>query len=412
MCGIAGFIGQSKKPKLSYELITALFDYLELRGTDASGLWGTEVGKKGRIVYHKEPVRSSQFIKGDFWKQLRKIKMDMLIVHARATSKGGGHASCNSNNHPFTSADKRLGMVHNGTLDEAVHLKNRFKTVSDTDSEFLLRIYESGLEADFDGFDGVSDDICNRINATKDIWSYISSGAMAVALGERVDDETRCLTLFRNDKRPLWVADLRSLLGQVFFFSSPDIWYKAVSNNLELKKMCWSSQKLIEVPADQIWFMQINKDAASVNEGNFYKFSLNVTSSKLASETVETVVEMQPAKTELKVLSKLNEHDELPHAKKETKRMAPTIIHNQRLWDQEEDVDDCGWEEAEPQSYAIRNDHDALCGKIRALINNIAATTTNLVDERSISTHDYEELIESLEQTRQDLAGTLQILSS
>ena len=61
MCGLAGYIGSSKKPKISYELATALFDSLEIRGMDASGIWGTEPGN-GSIIYHKEPVNSSRFI--------------------------------------------------------------------------------------------------------------------------------------------------------------------------------------------------------------------------------------------------------------------------------------------------------------------------------------------------------------
>jgi len=79
MCGIAGYIGHSKRPKLSFKLITSIFDHLEIRGTDASGVWGTEFGEDGRIIYHKEPIRSSEFIRKPFWYKLKKIKTDMLF---------------------------------------------------------------------------------------------------------------------------------------------------------------------------------------------------------------------------------------------------------------------------------------------------------------------------------------------
>ena len=63
---------------------------------DAAGVWGTEVGD-GRVIYHKEPIRSSEFIQKDFWNSLRTIKMDLMLVHARATSTGNGHAKSNNN---------------------------------------------------------------------------------------------------------------------------------------------------------------------------------------------------------------------------------------------------------------------------------------------------------------------------
>ena len=126
MCGIAGFIGLSKKPKASYEIMTSLFDFLEIRGIDASGVWATEVGDDGRVYYQKESIKSSQFVTKKFWKDLQSVKLNLLIAHARATSKGGGHAFVNSNNHPFVSLDRRIGMVHNGTLDEAAFLNKKY----------------------------------------------------------------------------------------------------------------------------------------------------------------------------------------------------------------------------------------------------------------------------------------------
>lgn len=202
MCGIAGFIGLSKKPKATYEIMTSLFDFLEFRGTDASGIWATESGKNGRVFYHKEPIKSSQFVNKDFWKKLRKPKINLLLTHARATSRGNGHASTNSNNHPFVSSDKRIGMVHNGTIDEATFLSKKYQCFSETDSEVILRIFEKGMEDKME-LEEIPDRISHRLGGIKDIWSTITEGAMAVALGEREDDSQRNLFLFRNDQRPL-----------------------------------------------------------------------------------------------------------------------------------------------------------------------------------------------------------------
>ena len=124
MCGLAGYIGVSKNKKISYDLSTALFDHLEARGMDAAGVWGTEP-KDGSIIYHKEPIKSSKFIKTETWENVKKLNPDLLLLHARYTSPGIGHARYNKNNHPFVNADKTVAMIHNGIIQEAYYLKEK-----------------------------------------------------------------------------------------------------------------------------------------------------------------------------------------------------------------------------------------------------------------------------------------------
>lgn len=405
MCGISGYIGHPKRPKLSYELITNLFDFLEIRGTDASGVWGTEFGECGRVVYHKEPIRSSDFIKQEFWHNLRKIKTDLLLVHARATSRGGGNPDKNINNHPFVSCDKRIGMVHNGTLEEADFLKDKYETLSDTDSECLLRIFEHGMESGRKKIDDVPDDVNARMTGIHDIWSYISTGAMAVAIGERIDEHKRGLFLFRNEKRPLWIADLRELLGQVFFFSSPDIWYKAIENSQELMNCHWGSQKLIEIPSNQVWYFVIDENNRVVIEDNLYKFKLETKSTGVEFHKGE-YKSITPGKIKLDVITDLNDQDEIINEK--TTIAHPPICHDEELWsrdDYERDVPN--WDEN-----VRKTDHEKICKEIIALTENINISANNMCLENSLDTFDYEQLIESLEQTKCDLEGTMQILKS
>jgi predicted glutamine amidotransferase len=410
MCGISGYIGQSKRPKLTYELITSLFDCLELRGIDASGVWGTEFGENSRVVYHKEPVRSSEFIKQDFWLKLRKIRTDMLLVHSRATSSHGGHPEFNANNHPFVSSDKRIGMVHNGTIEEADYLKNKYETVSETDSECLLRIFEHGIEKDFT-IDSVPEDIAKRIGGIKDIWSYISSGAMAVALGERVDDYNKNLFLFRNEKRPLWLADLRDILGQIFFFSSPDIWYSAIGNNQNLKKQCWSTSKLIEIPPHEIWCLNIDYNNPTAVEDRIYRFKVEAkpTGVEFSKGDFKSI---KPSQIKLNVITDLDENEKILECdeNKTQEKITPEVNHDDRLWyrqDGEEDKDVPDW-----SNFNQRNDHEDLCKKITQIIKDINITADNLCMEGSMNSPDYEQLIESLEQTKCDLEGTLQIIQN
>ncbi len=426
MCGIAGYIGQSKKPKLTYELITALFDFLEIRGTDAAGVWGTETSKKGRVIYHKEPIKSSQFIKKPFWKKLRKVKMDLMLVHARATSKGGGHASTNSNNHPFVSTDKRIGMVHNGTLEEASFLKERYQILSKTDSEVLLRMYEHGMvrpPLKIKNGEGISSDIAERMNGIQEIWSVISKGAMAVSFGERIDDTTRYLFLFRNHRRPLWIADLRDVLGQIVFFSSPDIWYRAIASSDNLKKVCSGSEKLIEIPPEEVWFFKINSDYPSVtrNSGEWYRFPMNVAKQGGDDWDAGELQVIKPPEEDLSVISQLDEGEKIQNSQLAYQhppavvrpRFHQTHPHHPNWKPQEYNGDDWS-DEPVPFGQDLFNaggtEHESVCKQIIDLTNSVETSATNSVMEGSMSPTEYLELVESLNQTRVDLEGTLALV--
>lgn len=425
MCGIAGFIGQPKKPKASYELITALFDNLEVRGTDASGFWATEVSNKhndnkGGVIYHKEPIKSSEFIKKDQWTSLKKRRLDLVIAHARATSKGGGHASINTNNHPFVSSDKRIALAHNGTLEEATFLKDKYETISDTDSEFLLRIYEHGLDREYYTIDGVPNEVAQKVNGIKDIWSYVSTGAMAVSIGERTDDHSRSLILFRNEKRPLWLADMRKTLGQVFFFSSPDIWYRSIASDDDLKKLCWGSQKLMELPPFQIWHMSIDKEDTVITDENLFKMGVNVTATNKEFQKGE-YCEVKDGNAEFPVVTVINDIPRRHHAAFQRQPQAsvqcrsfptsnvlgyrPDTTAKKSGRMESEEWEDGVWDDHNP-----RNDHESICNEITRLTNQIETEASNLAIEGSLSPSDYESLLESLAQTKLDLEGTLRIL--
>lgn len=440
ICGIAGYIGQSKKPKLSYELLTQLFDFLEIRGTDAAGVWGTESGKNGRVVYHKEPIRSSEFIKKDFWKRMKKLKLNMVLIHARWKSKGNGQAATNSNNHPFVSADKRIGMVHNGTLDEFEFLKQRYQVLSKTDSEVLLRMYEDGIDRDPPEL-GIDSEISRRINGIQDIWSVIQEGGMAVAVGERIDYDERNLFLFRNEKRPLWIADLREVLGQVFFFSSPDVWYRAVASSDNLEELCSGSEKLIEIPTEEIWVLKIDKKHPmmfSSDQITRLKVNVKETGKKWEAGNLRTVKKPQCS---LSVISELDDEEEIgkPPVKPSKWIPRPRDLVSQQGWQEtdldyealcfskkeiDEDTEDSHLEEItdessdcelpsglSPYEPVTGIKHDELCDQIDDLVSSIKVNLTNACMETSVSPTDYQNILESLEQTRVDLEGTLRLSS-
>lgn len=72
--------GRSKPEK---NRITEMFELLEARGRDASGF---AFIRGGELVVHKAPVRSSELIKGNEWKNLD--LPDTLIAHTRLKTQG------------------------------------------------------------------------------------------------------------------------------------------------------------------------------------------------------------------------------------------------------------------------------------------------------------------------------------
>lgn len=236
MCGLAGFIGFSKKPFFSNLLISKLFEKSEKRGIDAAGFWATQTGEKGNVFYYKEPIKSSLFIKNYQWHEVLNYNIDLILVHARGASKGVGSPEFNENNHPFVNKDKTIALAHNGRIEDKEYypLKKRFKTTSNCDSEILLRIYEAN-------------------KSINDIFNLIQEGHMAVVIGERFVNK-RVLWLFRNEYRPLWVVDVKDDLNQIFFVSEPSIWFESI----EECKFRPKNQKLVEVPTEEIWRIQNN----------------------------------------------------------------------------------------------------------------------------------------------------------
>lgn len=230
MCGIAGFIGKSTDSDESFRLATALFQVTAVRGTDASGFWG-----KNELAshYYKEAVPSGKLIQHIHWNNLKKSLPNLLLLHCRAASPGVGIPQFNFNNHPFVSQDETLAVIHNGNISrEYQNFQHDYSCESNCDSEILLRILESKSE---------------RIQGIQEIWSIVQEGHMAVAVGEYTNEEYS-LWLFRNEHRPLWVADLQDSLGQVFFCSTPEIWFHASHK--------FKNVLLQEIPDHEVWQFQ------------------------------------------------------------------------------------------------------------------------------------------------------------
>lgn len=285
MCGITGFIGRTKNKSISNKLITNLFEQSESRGKDASGFWAVEQEPEGSVLYYKEPIRSKKFIKKSFWLNFLKLNVNLCIAHARGASLGVGEPFYNENNHPFISPNALTAVIHNGRIDEEEYeeLQKIYEVKTQCDSEMLLRIF---LNSE------------NSKKAIKDVFSFITKGHMACAIAKK-ENEENFLWLFRNKHRPLWCADVRDELGQIFFFSEFNIWLKAI----EKTNMSFYS-KIIEVPTEEIWEFKEKNNIIELNK-------TKVIEEKKEEKEFISYHKIKKENKYKKILSNLDENDQI-----------------------------------------------------------------------------------------------------
>lgn len=294
MCGIVCVIGKPTNPEVSHALLTSLLEKTEVRGNDATGFWACPEDLEG-VIYTKEPTKSTEFVKkNELWKGLNDRKVDLLISHCRKRTYQNGSESINANNHPFISPDNRTALVHNGNVPEFDRLRSEYTVQSDCDSELLLRMLESGDEYDdkylrkelaklkIDESGKTIGDLkgdeplpswAPRLMGLKDIFTRVNYGAMAVAIGERGDDGSRSLWLFRDKERPLHLVDMRKSLGQIFVCSMPNIWREAVENCEPARALVQPSSPIVEFPAMFVWHISLGAD----NKFRTHKWKVNKT---------------------------------------------------------------------------------------------------------------------------------------
>lgn len=317
----------------------------------------------------------------------------MLLLHARAASYGVGSPRINKNNHPFVNYNKTKALIHNGRIPDLEYgnLKKKYSVVSDCDSEIILRIFEHCLEP----LDGV------RL-----LWSYLYRGHMAVAIGERKEAE-RILWLFRNDYRPIWLTDMRETLGQVFFFSDPDIWDEAVSSSgINLLGRI----KLIELPKEIVWKLVADSSGAV----SLKKYKVILKEIIPWSTNGEEKIEIKRENSNIEVISRLNESEEVigekapyratyPNGTKANLENALTEVYSQTgQGDLFKDVTDS------KKNLEKLNEY---CSQIKNLVNDIGIAAENAVWESSLDDSGYHTTLTSLEDVTLELEGTLRILS-
>jgi hypothetical protein len=269
MCGIVGFIGKSTNPKITYSLVSSLLVKTEVRGKEATGVWAAQEGENGKVLFHKEPVPSSQFVTRDIWKHLRAFDPTVLISHCREPSAHAGPPKVNRNNHPHVNETHTLAVVHNGKVEEYHQLKFKGyqkKLRGECDSELIRELFTIGDEFGDDNelyssrYAGLDRNLGPRLLGIDRIFAKLKGGAMAVAVGERLEQSHRALWLWRDDKRPLWLVDLRPSLGQVFFCSTAQIWREAVDAAPDVKAFLPADHELYDFPSFHSYLFEIDPD--------------------------------------------------------------------------------------------------------------------------------------------------------
>jgi len=450
MCGICGVIGESKDSAASFELLTNLFANTEQRGEDAAGYWGTQKGTKGAIAYHKEPGKSTDFIKRKAWRKIAKFDPNLILLHCRAATPGAGLPAINKNNHPFISPNGTIGLIHNGKVPDPEYkaLAQRYELKSKCDSEILLRIFEYGksrdeksLEEDFPDW---KPEFSIKLAAVRDIWSYMTYGMMAVAIGEWLDNGDRRLWMFRNKHRSLWLADLRHTLGQVFFFSTPKIWHDAICDCHTIDSYL-HNLKVIEVPSEEIWVMQINEKNPTLTDNNLLKFKV-ATSDKLVSWKLNgESFKIPESKPPVELVTKLDCEDNVIDLETPVQRYpgfnpapAPNVGVNSyrppwptpitkttknsdgsmthipgKIIELDDDFDDDDntdlFHDTSDTKAAVGKLEDA-CKSLSQLVDDIETNGSLKLMESSLTPDDFTELMAQLDQIGLDLRGTLQII--
>ena len=137
MCGIVGYIGDDEAAPILLESLKRL----EYRGYDSAGVvtlknndfnLSRSVGKLSNLINQVEK---------------NPIKGRLGIGHTRWATHGG---VTHKNTHPHVALG-RVGIVHNGIIENYEEIKNRlsnkgYKFLSDTDSEVLAHLFVEALE--------------------------------------------------------------------------------------------------------------------------------------------------------------------------------------------------------------------------------------------------------------------------
>ena len=210
MCGIIGCVVISKGRSLGVvRKIYKIYKNQKLRGIDGTGvsIFRNGVLKRVRDV---EPDILFSVMYYKFWKKVK--NGDIILVHHRIPTSGGGGDSLRSN-HPISNEDNTLHLIHNGYItnvdflyNKLIQMGHKFETnISEkkgiyniTDSEVLVHILEE------------KDDIKEAVK----LLDSVVDGHVAIGFVKKGENK---IWLYRNGWNP--IETFKDEVGNLFFAS-------------------------------------------------------------------------------------------------------------------------------------------------------------------------------------------------
>lgn len=224
ICGIVGYIA-NRRNGFNMNEVKAVKDMLyinALRGNDSTGVF--YVNNQSEVQIHKEVGDSSSFLKTKEWDSTEKElfrKGQAIVGHCRASTRG---AKTDANAHPF-NVDNKIVLVHNGTYNGSHDTLAK----TEVDSHAIAHVLAEGTD--------IAESL-RRVNAAYALVWY--------------NTETKMLYAVRNDKRPLFFAQLED--GSMMFASEIGFLYTAAwRNDLKIHK-----DYPIQLPENQLFSCKLD----------------------------------------------------------------------------------------------------------------------------------------------------------
>lgn len=253
MCGIVGYIG----PKQAMPFLVDGLKKLEYRGYDSAGIavydgQGINVEKSvGRLSVLEKMVEQHP------------LNGHVGIGHTRWATHG---RPSDANSHPHTDCSGNFVVVHNGIIENYLHLKEKLiakghKFTSETDTEVVAHLVEEYYEGDFE-------------EAVKKVLADIEGSYALVFLSRNEPDKIIC----SKQDNPLVIG-----LGEGENFIASDI--PAIISHTR-KTYILSDGEMAIVTRDQAWVMnrqgvpvskkvfEVHWDAEAAEKGGYEHFMI------------------------------------------------------------------------------------------------------------------------------------------
>lgn len=296
MCGIVGYIG----PKQASTFLIEGLSKLEYRGYDSAGIAvydGTQIHvdkSVGRLANLEKKLDAKQLVGG------------LGIGHTRWATHG---RPSDVNSHPHTDCTGDFVVVHNGIIENYMHLKEKLIAkghifTSETDTEVVAHLLEEHYDGNFEA-------------AVKKVLSEIEGSYALVFMTKHDPDKIICT----KQDNPLVIG-----LGEGENFIASDI--PAIINRTR-KTYILSDGELAVVTKDSVWVsnrqgvpitkkvFEVNWDAEAAEKGGYEHFMIKeiyeqpkaireTMSSRLAKDDSQIILdELKWTKQEVAAINKI-----------------------------------------------------------------------------------------------------------